>query len=284
MLWLIGGIVFLLTAGLAKISTIILNRLLAIPQPKWLIGLTEVAQILLISLYAWTMFYRLVRIDHWSLAGDHGWEAVASLDIFLIAMGILGLAALIRSTIAYQRYCPPDCQIAADSRVIDFRQSREFYPWNDTLVGPRPMRRIALLPGNEQFTVEVSTKTFALPRLPDGCDGLSIVQLADTHFLGAVSPKYFQAVCEQAIALKPDLFVFTGDLLDDLSTLDWLPETLGRLKAPLGQYFVLGNHDWYVNAPAIRKEFERHGWIDMSGRTRELTSPRVRAADRPRWR
>jgi predicted MPP superfamily phosphohydrolase len=136
--------------------------------------------------------------------------------------------------------------------------------------------------------LEVSTKTYALPRLPKEWDGLSIVHLADTHFLGAVSRAYFEAVCEQAIALKPDLFVFTGDLLDDPAHLNWLPETFGRLHAPFGQYFILGNHDWYLGAPEARAQFEQLGWIDLSSRCIELASPRsgppiVLAGDETPW-
>lgn len=129
------------------------------------------------------------------------------------------------------------------------------------------------LPGNEQFTLEVNTKTYSLPRLPPEWDGLSIVHLADTHFTGAVTRGYFEAVCEQARELKPDLFVFTGDLLDDITLVDWIPQTFGSLHAPLGEYFVLGNHDSYVDHTRIRGELDRRGWIDLSSRFVELSSP-----------
>ena len=272
MSWLIGIAIFLLTSGFAKLSTMAVNRLLSFPQSKWLIGLTEVIQISLIPVYVALLTRCVRRGDPHLSFGDLAGEVTSLYPAILIGVGVLGLVLLIRSTIVYQCYRPPNCQIAVESQVIDFRQSNQSGFWRETLVGRRPMRRIALLPSNEQFTVEVSTKTFVLPRLPKQWDGVSIVQFADTHFRGAVTSAWFQAVCQQAFDLKPDLFVFTGDLLDDPRLLDWLPETLGRLTAPLGQYFILGNHDWYLNASEIRREFERQGWIDLAGRSRELPS------------
>jgi predicted MPP superfamily phosphohydrolase len=55
-------------------------------------------------------------------------------------------------------------------------------------------------------------------------------------------------------------------LLDSLDRLDWLPDTLGRLRARYGCYFVLGNHDWFLEPPAIRRQLEELGWTDLAGR------------------
>lgn len=269
--WVAFGI-FLLIVGFAKLSTMIVNRLLAIPQPKWIIGLTEVIQFILITIYA--AIVSLSGISHINrLSVDPLTSNGASIGIqVLIVLGLLGLLFLIRSTIAFQAYRVPACQIDVTTETLDFRVTSNDEGWKQTLVGPGPMRRIALFPFNEQFTLNVSSRTLVLPRLPQNWDGLSIVQFADTHFRGAVTPAYFQAVCQQAMELKPDLLVFTGDLLDDSRLVHWLPETLGRLDAPLGRYFVLGNHDWYQNESEIRQEFERLGWIDLASRSIQLTS------------
>jgi predicted MPP superfamily phosphohydrolase len=288
MSWWIGLALFLLTAGFAKLSTVALNRLLAHPYPKWVMAIAEIIQLSIMPLYAWLLFCEFGGGRFQRRFETLSWGAIDPLTMILVSVGVFGFGLLVSSTMIYQTYRPPSCQLAEESQVIDFRKTDGDQSWRTTLVGPRPMRRIALLPGNEQFTLEVSTKTFSLPRLPLQWDGLSIVQLADSHFRGAVTRKYFEAVCEQAMALKPDLFVFTGDLLDDLSLLDWFPETLGRLKAPLGQYFILGNHDWYIDAFAIREEFVRHGWIDLSSRSLELKPARsgpaiVLAGDETPW-
>lgn len=111
----------------------------------------------------------------------------------------------------------------------------------------------------------------------------------DGHsFHSAVTRAYFEAVCEQARELNPDVFVFTGDLLDDISLLDWIHQTFGSLHARFGQYFVLGNHDSYVDHAKIRVEFERNGWLDLSSRAIQLAaqgagSPIVLAGDESPW-
>ena len=184
----------------------------------------------------------------------------------LIALGTIGFVRLVASTIRYWRYRPPACELSAAGELIDLRETLG-PAWRETLVGSQGrMRAVALLPGNQQFTLEVSTKTYRLPRLPAHWEGLSIVHLTDFHFYGGVKRAYFEEVCRQAAAFEADMIVFGGDLLDDERLLDWLPETLGQLKAPLGQYFVLGNHDWYLDSAAMRHEFARLGWIDLSQR------------------
>jgi predicted MPP superfamily phosphohydrolase len=69
-------------------------------------------------------------------------------------------------------------------------------------------------------------------------------------------------------ALKPDLIVLLGDYVNALSaryTTGIVPPALwaaalGRLKAPLGVYAVLGNHDWWSGeVPAIREAMNAEG-------------------------
>ncbi len=275
MRWLFPFVVLILSAGFAKLSVATLNWWFARRMSKRVLVASHALNIALILGYPLLLAFgpgsshlRLLLRGHTDQVPFTGWLA--------LAVGAFGFCLLIWSTIEFQLYAPPACQTACESHRVDLR--RETGPsWRTTFVGPGPMRRIALLPGNEQFTIDVSTKTYSLPRLPAEWDGLSLVQLSDLHFRGAVTRAYFEAVCEQAAALKPDLFVFTGDLLDDPQLLAWLPETLGRLTAPRGQYFILGNHDWYLDSPTIRRELERLGWTDLAGRCVSLNKPAAAA-------
>lgn len=273
MFGLMAGLWFVLVVGFAKLSVVIVNRLLAKPRPKRLVRVLEFIQVSLIPLYAAALYQPLLSESAPQLQNILTADINALCGIGLIGIGGIGLGLLINSAIAYQRYRPPACEVSADSKRIDYREDNTDDSWKHLLVGTGGMRPIAMLPGNEQFSVEVSTKTYQLPRLPAEWDGLSIVHFADLHFYHSVTRKYFELVCEEALALKPDLYVFTGDLLDDMDYLDWFPDTLGRLKAPLGQYFILGNHDWYLDANAVRSEFRRHGWIDLASRSIKLESP-----------
>ena len=133
-----------------------------------------------------------------------------------------------------------------------------------TPVGDGPYRWMTQLPGNEIFRLQVTEREVLIPRLPAAWDGLSILHFSDAHFIGTVGQAYFERVLEHAQGLSADLICFTGDLLDNMDLRSWLPETLGRLQAPLGCYYILGNHDWQLDMDAIREAVNQLGWHDVS--------------------
>ena len=78
---------------------------------------------------------------------------------------------------------------------------------------------------------------------------------------------------ERAQALKPDLIVFTGDLVNNLASEVGAYESIfSQLNAPLGVYSILGNHDYgdYVawdsveakrqNMEELKSIHHRMGW------------------------
>lgn len=79
---------------------------------------------------------------------------------------------------------------------------------------------------------------------------LKIVQLSDTHTnYYSMPPSRLRAIVAQANALKPDMIVLSGDYSDG-HLLTWPAPTLEQalapfaaLRAPLGVFAVLGNHD-----------------------------------------
>lgn len=87
-------------------------------------------------------------------------------------------------------------------------------------------------------------------------EGLRIVQLSDLHIGPAIRRSQVEAVVRTANALMPDLLVFTGDLADGLPG-DLAAEAapLAALEAPLGRYFITGNHEYYSDAP---------GWLALA--------------------
>jgi uncharacterized protein len=165
-------------------------------------------------------------------------------------------------------------QISNHSSEVDVAQRLGFRP-----IGRGPYRLLTHLPGNEFLRLQVSDKEYRLPRLPKAWDGLSILHLSDLHLTGVVDLPYFEELTRIAGAMPADLIVFTGDLLDRKELVDWLPATLGKLSAPLGCWFILGNHDWYLGNPrGIRERFEALGWKDASGQAVLLDHPGARLA------
>lgn len=132
--------------------------------------------------------------------------------------------------------------------------------------GAGPGAWLARFPGNELLRVEVAEQQLALPGLPADLDGLSVLHLSDLHFNGSPSRSFFEWAMARAAAMKPDLVALTGDILDRCELADWLPTTLGQLDAPLGCYFVLGNHDAYDDPQRLRAAVSALGWTDVGGR------------------
>ena len=177
---------------------------------------------------------------YWSnLSG--GWQAYLSVCL-------LGAAGLAFTAVRYQLRRPPTAQLSNHSHSVDVVERLGRRP-----LGSGPYQTLARLPGNEIFQIEVSHKTLQLPRLPAEWDGLNILHLSDLHFIGTLDLPFFEEVTRLSLEQQADLIVFTGDLLDKQRLVEWLPATLGQLAAPLGCYFILGNHDWYLEPEPIRQ-------------------------------
>lgn len=97
-----------------------------------------------------------------------------------------------------------------------------------------------------KFNYRIIRKQISFQNLPNSFKGLKIVQISDMH-LGSFNQNF--APVEEAIELinsqRPDLILFTGDLVNNFAEEieGWIP-VLSRMKASLGKYSVLGNHDY----------------------------------------
>jgi predicted MPP superfamily phosphohydrolase len=97
-----------------------------------------------------------------------------------------------------------------------------------------------------RFNWRVFSHTLAFERLPKAFDGLKIVQISDIH-IGSFfdNHKPVEKVIEKINSLEPDLIFFTGDLVNNYAkeTEGWVP-VFQKLKAKMGKYSILGNHDY----------------------------------------
>lgn len=78
---------------------------------------------------------------------------------------------------------------------------------------------------------------------------VTVAHFSDLHFSRWYKPRRFNKVIKSLIEVKPDLIVFTGDLIDNYQK--WpskqtqkLISKLKRVSAPMGKIAVLGNHDF----------------------------------------
>jgi uncharacterized protein len=130
---------------------------------------------------------------------------------------------------------------------------------------------LARMPLNEILRLDINDWAIDVPRLAPALDGLSIVHLSDFHFTGRIGKAYFREVVRASNELQPDLIFLTGDLVDAPACIDWIPDTLGRLIARHGVYFILGNHDLLTrDVPRLRSTLEQCGLIALGNRSRQI--------------
>ena len=99
-----------------------------------------------------------------------------------------------------------------------------------------------------------------LSGLPPALEGLRIVQLSDVHVGELIGRRFLERIVERVNALAPDVVAITGDLVD--GTVQQLgPELapLSGLKAPLGVYYVTGNHEYYWGGPLWERQVRELG-------------------------
>lgn len=100
-------------------------------------------------------------------------------------------------------------------------------------------------------SVTVKPLTIALNRLPLSLDGLRIVQITDLHVGPLIDGRWMRRVVDQVNALKPDVIVITGDLVDgSVEELRRHVAPIADLRARHGTYFITGNHEYYSGADA----------------------------------
>jgi len=103
---------------------------------------------------------------------------------------------------------------------------------------------------------QILTHTRYPLRLPLPTMRIAIV--TDFHAKPTKGARFFQRVVNAVQASSPDLILLGGDLLDQLdSSLEAL-EPLRQLRAPLGVYSVLGNHDTGAMDPNITEPLPMH--------------------------
>jgi uncharacterized protein len=92
-----------------------------------------------------------------------------------------------------------------------------------------------------------------LKNLPVSFDGLTIGQISDIHSGSFYNKTAVKGGVEMLLKEKPDMIFFTGDLVNNLaSEVNEYIDVFSKVKAPLGVYSVMGNHDYgeYVKWPS----------------------------------
>lgn len=109
-----------------------------------------------------------------------------------------------------------------------------------------------------KYNYQVHRVQLNFANLPAAFKGLKIIQLSDVHSGSFNNVAAVEKGIDRVLAEKPDLILFTGDLVNNIATeMKDYQAVFSRLEAPMGIYSTLGNHDYgdyyWWETPELKK-------------------------------
>lgn len=126
-----------------------------------------------------------------------------------------------------------------------------FFSWLGLAAGGTLFTTLLYGFGNK-YKYQVKRIKLKYSNLPKAFSGLKLVHVSDIHAGSLMDHKAVEHGVDMINQEKPDLILFTGDLVNDVATeMRDLRYVFNKLSAPMGVYSVLGNHDYgdYVYWP-----------------------------------
>lgn len=106
---------------------------------------------------------------------------------------------------------------------------------------------------SNKYNYKIKRIKLSYANLPASFKGLKIVHISDIHSGSFMDKKAVERGVDMILKENADLILFTGDLVNDKATeMDNYKDVFSRVKAPMGVFSTLGNHDYgeYVQWPA----------------------------------
>lgn len=187
-------------------------------------------------------------------------DGLDALSWYMLFCSFWGVYAFVRNQV--HRYLTDDPQVVVDwqQETID-KGGRDF---SDVFHGWFP-QLLSKVPGNQILQLTVDRKQLVIPRLSAAHEGLTLTHISDLHMTGRLDRRWYEFVVEQVNKLDADAVLITGDIVEKPECWPWLAETLGRLRAECGVYFVLGNHDYYIDVEQTKSLLQQQGLVCLSG-------------------
>ncbi len=111
------------------------------------------------------------------------------------------------------------------------------------------------------YLLQVTRQEVPMRGLPATLHGTTVVHLSDLHGGFGNTRAVHEEAVRQVHSIKPDLILLTGDYIDSKTlTKDYpIQEMLCQLRAPLGVFGSLGNHDHRRGPVGTRRRLEQSG-------------------------
>jgi predicted MPP superfamily phosphohydrolase len=119
-----------------------------------------------------------------------------------------------------------------------------FLSWTGMLVGGGLFGSLIYGFGNK-YKYELKRISLAFENLPSSFKGLKVIHISDIHSGSFTDKKAVKKGVEKIMKEKPDLILFTGDLVNNKADeMEDYMDVFNQLNAPMGVYSTLGNHDY----------------------------------------
>lgn len=138
-----------------------------------------------------------------------------------------------------------------------------------------------LLPGTRLYAERFAPRHLRLervevplPGLPDGLAGLRVGLLTDIHYDRGRPLALLERGVDLLNAAASDLILLGGDYVNSRAAdFERCAVLLSRLRAPLGAYAILGNHDYWAGADLIAAKVAAAGPVVLRNESRRLVAP-----------
>ncbi len=133
------------------------------------------------------------------------------------------------------------------------------------------------------YDYRIRKQKIYLKNLPSEFDGITLGQISDIHSGSFYNKKAVLGGIEMLLGQKPDLIFFTGDLVNGIaSEMRDYQDLFSKVKAPLGVFSTLGNHDYGMyekwpteaarvkNIEDVKKTHQLMGWDLLMNENRRL--------------
>jgi len=112
----------------------------------------------------------------------------------------------------------------------------------------------------EPGEVKIETVRLKLSRLSPSFAGIRLAQISDIHIGGWMNAERLRHVVDLIVAQKPDSLLITGDFLighgfdeNAKQAIQDLIDILSPLAKSMPSFAILGNHDYWTDAKAVRE-------------------------------
>ncbi len=161
----------------------------------------------------------------------------------------------------YLAFRKPPPGITGTSHTIDLALARG----RPALIGPGKRSWFLRLPGHHSFQLCLRDWELQVAGLPQSLDGFQIRQLSDFHFAPCFNRHFFERVVDACQSTTADLLFVTGDIVEHDDAIEWIEPVLSPLKARLGKFAVLGNHDYRHFPDEVVKQLTRARFQVLEG-------------------